>query len=398
MTKTCHNISDDVDEAHIDIESGSATDLRKAGVYRYAECDTTRVWGFAYSMDGYEIRSWRPGWEAPDALLDHIGSGGIVHAHGAAFERTMWNKVLLRHQPGWPRLNIKQQRCTMARAAAVGLPQDLERLGEVLNQQNTKDKTGAAVMRKMSKPRRIVNGNIEWWDAPELLDANMAYCRQDVRTEAEASHLLPPLSKSEQEIWFLDQTINDRGIFIDTDAVTRAVDIVEYAKHQANKRMREITGGTVKKCTEVAQIVRFIQSRGIACEALRKGDHDEIMLLGDIAGDPVIRQVVELRREASKTSTAKYAAMLHCVCADGRLRGQFSYHGAGPGRWAGRLVQPQNLVRVDAETEGNMVRFIDDILDMPISSMDAYELIRMAGYPVLPALAKAMRSMLTVPS
>ena len=386
-------------DAHLDFETGSATDLRKAGVHRYAECSTTRIWGFAYSLGGDYVHQWRPGQDAPVPLLDHVERGGIVHAHGAIFERTIWNKVLLGLHPRWPRLHIAQQRCTMARAAAVGLPQDLDTLGQVLGQTEKKDKAGAAAMRKMSKPRLIAHDRIEWWDAPELLDENMRYCEQDVRTERETDRLLPPLSPAELEIWFLDQQINDRGIYINVDAVTRAVDIVEYAKRQADREMKAITGGAVKRCTEVAQILKFIQSRGLAeFKTLRKGDHDEIMLVGDIIGDPVVRKVVELRREASKTSTAKYTAMLNCVCADGRLRGQFNYHGAGPGRWAGRLVQPQNLVRVDEETESDMVRFIDNILDMPISSAEAYELIRMAGYPVLPALAKAMRSMLMVPS
>jgi len=382
-------------DAHLDFETGSATDLRKAGVHRYAECSTTRLWGFAYALGDETVSQWRPGQPAPAPLLRHIERGGLIHAHGAIFERTIWNTTLRGLEPRWPRLRIEQQRCTMARAAAVGLPQELEKLGEVLNQ--TQRKGNAAAMRKMSKPRKITHDSIEWWDDPELLDQNMNYCEQDVRTERETDRLLPPLSPAELEIWFLDQRINDRGIFVNVDAVTRAVDIVEHAKRQADKEMKAITSGAVKRCTEVAQILKFIRSRGLVCEQLRKGDHDEIMVLGDIAGDPVIRKVVELRREASKTSTAKYTAMLNCVCADGRLRGQFNYHGAGPGRWAGRLVQPQNLVRVDEETESDMVRFIDNILDMPISSAEAYELIRMAGYQVLPALAKAMRSMLMVP-
>jgi DNA polymerase len=385
-------------DAHIDIETGSATDLRKAGVHRYAECSTTRAWGFCYALGDEPPRQWRPGQPAPAPLLTHIERGGIVHAHNAIFERTIWNVVLCGLEPRWPRLHIEQQRCTLARAAAVGLPQDLDTLSEVLNQKQKKDKEGALIMRKMSKPRRITHEGIEWWDTPALLDRNMAYCEQDVRTERETDRLLPPLSPAELEIWFLDQHINDRGIYIDIDAVTRAVDIVEHAKRQADREMKAITGGQVKRCTEVAQILKFIRSRGLVCEQLRKGDHDEIMVLGDIAGDPVIRKVVELRREASKTSTAKYTAMLNCVCADGRIRGQFAYHGAGPGRWAGRLVQPQNLVRVDEETESDMVRFVDNVLDMSVSSAEGYELIRLAGYPVLPALAKAMRSMLMVPA
>jgi DNA polymerase len=117
------------------------------------------------------------------------------------------------------------------------------------------------------------------------------------------------------------------------------------------------------------------------------------MVMSDLSGDPVVREAIMLRREGAKTSTAKFSKMLGCVCADGRLRGQFSYHGAGPGRWAGRLVQLQNLVRVDPDTEADAVNFVVSILSTPYSCEDAHNMIEMAGYQVMTVLAKAMRAM-----
>lgn len=379
--------------AHLDFETASPTDLRPAGVHRYWEDPATRAWGFTWSLgDGLYYR-WRPGEPDPLPLLEHIAMGGRVVSHGAMFERITWRGIRRKYRlDHWPTLDIAQQDCTMARAAATSLPQSLDELAVVLGQKQRKDKEGSLLMRKMASPRRQrSDGTYEWWDTPENLSRLELYQDQDVRTEEETDTMLPPLTASERAVWELDQVVNDRGIYIDIQSVSRAVDIVEYAKRKANERMHLLTGGMVKKCSEVAQILKFIQSRGLECTALRKGDHDDIMIMGDMAGDAVVREVIELRRESSKTSTAKFVAMLKCVCDDGRLRGQFAYHSTGPGRWAGRLVQPQNLMRVDPETEADMVAYTCAVLDTPQSSADAHDMIAMAGYPVLPALAKAMR-------
>jgi DNA polymerase len=343
------------------------------------------------------VFQWRPGWATPEPLLKHIEDGGMTVAHSAAFERTIW-RMMRRKYPEcarWPELPIRQQICTQARAAAHGLPQDLDMLGEVLQTKQRKDREGHALMMKLCRPRkRNADGTYTWWDDPVLLDREGQYCEQDVRTEIELDVMLPQLSAHERRIWELDQEINDRGVYVDEQAITRAVDVVLLAKKRLDKRMKELTGGAVKKCSEVGNLVTWINSYGIEVESAKKGNHDEIMALADITVMPWIRTAIELRKEASKTSTAKYSKMLDCICADGRIRGLLNYHGAGPGRWAGRLVQPQNFPRVDPDVDGPMVEYTANLLGAEFPIEEIHDLIELAGYEPLPALSKTLRGMI----
>lgn len=381
--------------AHIDFETRSACDLRKSGAYRYAEDPTTSVTHLCYSFGDGLVFEWRPGWPAPSQLLQHVADGGMTVAHNAAFERRIWRMLRETICPMWPHLPIKQQNCTQARAAAHGLPQDLDSLAEVLQLKERKDKEGHALMMKVSRPRkRNADGTFVWWDDPAMMDREGVYCEQDVRTEIEVDTALPQLSEHERLIWELDQEINDRGVYVDEQAITLAVDVVLLAKKRADKRMRELTNGVVKKCSEVQNLVAWINSYGIEVESAKKGNHDEIMALADLTGMPWVRDAIELRKEASKTSTAKYSKMLDCICADGRIRGLLNYHGAGPGRWAGRLVQPQNFPRVDPDNDGPMVEFAAELLASPHSVEDIHDIIELAGYEVLPTLSKTLRGMI----
>src|SRR5688572_1708223 len=235
-------------DVDLELETGSAISLTTCGVYVYAEDESTRVWGFRYSWGDGLVYEWRFGDPDPERLLWHIANGHIVVAHGAAFERTIYAMIRRRWKPHWPELRIDQQRCTMAKAMAMSLPADLDTLGRVLQQKQQKDMAGSAAMKKMMKPRKVYeDGRMDWWDDPALLDQNMAYCGQDVRTEEETDTLIPNLSDHEYEVWKLDQRINDRGICIDMEAVVRAVDVVEIAKRKNDARMKMLTGGAVEK-------------------------------------------------------------------------------------------------------------------------------------------------------
>lgn len=153
-------------EIHMDFETGSACELKSAGVYRYAEHPTTHIKCLCYGYTPDMVWDWRPGYAPPLLLLDHIRQGRIIVAHNAAFERVIWNWLLrVRYHPEWPELRIEQQRCTMAQAAAVSMPQGLDQLGDVLGLKAKKDIAGHALMMKLAKPRKIhPNGAIDWWD------------------------------------------------------------------------------------------------------------------------------------------------------------------------------------------------------------------------------------------
>lgn len=386
-------------KARLDFETRSTTDIRTSGVHRYSEDPITSVWGFFWELNG-ELNEWRMGYSDPTPLLDHIMFGGLVEAHGAAFERTIWNTVIRRdpRYSHWPKLLIEQQDCTMARAAASGLPQDLDKLCAVLHSDQKKDKAGHVLMMKMCKPRRKnPDGTITWWDSPEEIDRLMEYCGQDVRAERGVDERIPQLTANEQAVWRLDQTINDRGIPIDLNAVRRCSMLVTHAKKEADREMRALTH-SVPKCSNDGKIIAFLNSRGIECTTVKKEEKDNLLSAARLRGDTVVERVINLRAASKKTSTAKYNAMLKCVCEDERIRGLLNYHGAGTGRWVGRLVQPQNFPRFDIEDpieEWNL-RWLHDLLsDKSLSIKDVYEAIVMCMGQDAPMvlLSKALRSM-----
>ena len=396
---------------HLDFETRSATDLVKSGVYRYAEDPTTWPWGFCYRFgDSGPWYEWRPGGLDPVALIQHVKRGGTVVCHNAAFERTIWNWIIVgRICPHWPYMRIEQQDCTMSRAAAIAHPQGLDKLGDALGTPMGKDMEGHRLMLKMAKPRRFnEDGSITWWDDPEDIDRNLLYCGRDVEVETQADGMLPPLSERERAVWELDQRINERGVPIDMAFVQRAAEIVDYSKKQNDRVMREITDRNVPKCSNDKKIIEWLNGRGIECTSLAKGEIDDVIFLSQAAFDDAAYQAVRLRQAAWKTSTAKYRAKQKCVSADDRIRGGLNYHGAAPGRWAGRLTQFQNYPRNVAGPNEN---YDDDLLHAKIKwlhelcsnpaydAKDVYHFLASVYGPLEPLdlLSKALRSSIKAP-
>jgi DNA polymerase len=379
-------------EAHIDFETRSTVDLKKAGVYRYAEHHTTGIICMSWRLgDSGPVQRWRPGDKDPKELLDHVAAGGKVVAHHAGFERNLWNAKAPRH---WPRLVVEQQDCTMARAVALALPAGLDQLGRALKTPMQKDKDGHALMMRMCKPRRIdPDGTVVWWDDAERVERLQEYCDQDVLTETDVDRSIPALSPEERRVWELDQRINDRGVMIDVKSVEHALAVVTEALKRADDHMWWLTDGDVRKCSETAKLVAWLNKRGIPCESVAKGEVEEIVLMSSIMGDSTAEEAIRLRRAAGKTSTAKFKAMLNCVCADQRVRGSLAYHGAATGRWAGRLIQPQNFLRFDAEDLPDIMMILD-LLALPRSAKEIVDAIEMIVGPPLEAVAKCMRAML----
>lgn len=379
-------------KAHIDFETKAVVDLKKTGVYRYAEDDNTHIILFRWRIgDAGPMNPWSPGDEDPVELLAHVEAGLMIGAHNAAFERTMWNAKCPAH---WPRLRIEQQDCTMARGLALALPASLDQLGRALKVPVEKDKEGHRLMMQMCKPRRIEpDGTIVWWDDEERLDRLGMYCDADVEVETLIDNSIPALSPEERRVWELDQVMNDRGVMIDVASVQRALAVVEEALKHADDRMWWLTDGAVRKCSEAAKLVKWLTERGIHCTSVAKGEVEEIVLATSIMGDDTAEEAIRLRRAAAKTSTAKFKAMLNSVCADGRVRGTLAYHGAATGRWAGRIMQPQNFLRFDAEELPDILMILD-LLALPRSAKEIVDAIDMLIGPPLESVAKCMRAML----
>jgi DNA polymerase len=205
--------------------------------------------------------------------------------------------------------------------------------------------------------------------------------------------LVPQLSARERRVWELDARINARGIKVDFELVRRAAAVVEYAKTQLDAEMRRVTAGAVRKCTEAKKLAEWITSRGIPCESVAKGEQEDLAIAAREIDDAAVLEALRLRREASKSSTAKLLAMELTVCRDGRIRGLLADHGAHTGRWAGRLVQPQNLHRADPEEDGRDIEITAQILRTVMRPEDAYRTLDLIHGSPMVAIAKSLRSM-----
>lgn len=382
--------------AHGDFEGRSAVDLKKAGVYRYAVHPTTGIWCLSWRIGDEPIATWRPGQPFPQRLAEHVRNGGRFIAHNAAFERVIWNVLLRRYVPDIPLLTIEQMDCTMARSYAVALPGPLEMVAPLVAPGVQKDMEGSALMKRMMKPRKIgKDGIIVWWDEPEKIERLVDYCEQDVVAETAVDNALPPLTARERQIWELDQTINDRGVRFDRQLVGRAIDLTAVAKRKADKRMADLTGGAVTTVGQTAKIVTYLQERNVPCTSMKKGGHDELIAFTDIVGDSNANAVIKLRRDGYKSSTAKLPAMQACASElDDCMRGLLSYHATTTGRWAGRLIQPQNFPRVDPDRDLPTVLAIIELLLSREPIETVHEILEAIYGEVMPWIAKLLRACL----
>jgi len=331
----------------IDFETRSCVDLKKEGLDRYAKHGSTDAWCMAYAFDDGPVELWRRGEPLPREVRAHVAAGGVVEAHNAGFEWHVWNTVMVPRY-GWPPLAIEQCRCTAAMAAAMSLPRDLETLAVALQLDVQKDMAGNRLMKKMMRPRNARAVKDEgaapiWWDS-EADQARLGeYCKTDVETERAAAKRMLALRESEQALWLLDHRINQRGITIDTKLVEKALMVVDEATARADAEMARLTGGAVTACSQATRLVDWLRSRGVETKSIDREHLHDLLELPDLADD--VERALRLRQETAKTSTAKLEKMLTAVSPDGRLRGMFLFHGAGTGRWTGRLVQLHNMTR-----------------------------------------------------
>ena len=379
--------------ASIDFETGSPLDLTQVGVHRYAEHPDTRIWCFAWRIDDEPVQLWTPGAAAPVALLDHIREGGITVSHNAGFERIIWNGVLTtKYEPAWPKLQISQQRCTMARAMALGLPASLDRLGAVLKLKFVKDTEGAKYMKALMTPSAYWSTPVEDW--LHVYHGLLAYCIQDVETERAIDKKLPDLTPYEQKVWELDQTINDRGIPMDRRLLTRASELVEYAISKAGQLLQAATSGALTSVTGLQDMAAWLRCFGLDAENLTKESVNRLIGQAEELGLQEATAVLKLRQSAGKSSVTKYKRMLDCICKDDTIKGTMAYYGARTGRWAGRLIQPQNLPRFDHENPKE-VAVLEDVIGLLAgdSSIEVvYECMMERHGDVIPWLSKAIRS------
>lgn len=381
-------------ELTIDFETRSACDLKTAGPWKYAEDPSTDVLCLAVKVDDHAPVMWYPEWvqnhtrgfyHAPGIsdkeLIRLITEANIIEAHNLEFERAIWHHIMhMRY--GLQDLNLDKCDCSAAKAAAMALPRQLEKVCKILRVPAQKDMEGHKLMMKMCKPRKPRKAEREadpdwettlyWHENPEDFIRLFEYCASDVESEHAASKVLRPLSAKERQVWLLDQRINQRGVAIDLNNVKAIINALKRHEAAMLKRMKQLTGGVVGSPRQVAKLQRWLSGRGVEAENLQKQTVIELMK----GGLPVdVREVLEIRQALAKASTAKYQAMVNRAGGDGRARSLFMYHGAGTGRWTAKAIQPQNMPRdcykgreleeaYDAFREGD-IGFIELFFDDP---------------------------------
>jgi DNA polymerase len=244
-------------------------------------------------------------------------------------------------------------------------------------------------MLQMSKPRAVLDdGQIVWWDDDARKQRLFDYCLQDVRTEAGITASVQRLSEYERQVWLMDQRANDRGIRLDRPLAQAAKSMADGVAKKANQQIEELTDGEVTSVTKLKSLRAWMAAQGREVETLRKADVTK--LLDDDTLPANIREALELRAETGKSSVKKIEAMLRAVCHDDMLRGLLLYWGAGTGRWAGRLVQPQNFPARSAHMPEwhDPEDWVDDIMHARVDSVELYA-------PALEVVALQLRSMLT---
>ncbi len=326
----------------IDIETYSEVDLPKCGVYAYAEHPSFEILLFAYAFDDEETQvvDLKCGERLPPRVLDALTDPAITKtAFNAAFERTCIGRCLGK------RLDAAQWQCTAVQSAMLALPLSLEGVGEVLGIERKKLKEGGDLVRYFSLPCKPTKANGQRTrnlpeHAPEKWQRFKEYCVRDVEAEREIRAKVQgyPIPAKEQELYRLDQEINDRGIMVDPVLVARAIECDEQYREKTTKRAYELTG--LANPNSPAQLKEWLEGQGTEVDTLDK--KAVRALLPDAEGD--VLEVLKLRLLMAKTSVKKYEAIRRSVCADGRVHGLLQFYGANrTGRWAGRLVQIQNL-------------------------------------------------------
>lgn len=346
----------------IDIETYSDIDLTKCGVYRYAESPAFEILLFGYSVDGGEVTviDLAQGEQIPDEILDALTDDTITKwAFNANFERVCLSKYLRdlgrsldlfydNHPLSTEMaryLNPAGWRCTMVWAATMGLPLSLKDVGSILKLEDQKMDEGKMLIKYFSVPctPTKTNGgrtrNLPA-DAPDKWTTFIAYNKRDVEVEMAIQQKLSgfPVPESVWDEYHIDQEINDRGVRVDMHLVKNAIDMDGRSRKEVTAAMRRIT--SLSNPNSIQQMKQWLADNGLETDTL--GKKAVAALLRD--APPELAEVLELRQQLAKSSVKKYQAMENCVCDDGRCHGMFQFYGANrTGRWAGRLIQMQNL-------------------------------------------------------
>ena len=394
----------DIKNLSLDLETKSSVDIAKCGVYKYAESPDFEILLFGVSVNHGPITVYdlACGDKVPEEIIAALSDDRVTKfAYNAAFERvclSVWlhknypqhfKTYSVRGDPVQNYLDPSSWKCTMVWAAYNGLPLGLDKVGAVLGFEEQKLKEGKELIKYFCCPCRPTkkNGGRTWnlpHHAPEKWALFKKYNERDVQVEMQIQERLKNYQVPDfvWDEYHLDQEINDRGIMIDQEMVSQALRIDELSKSDLTARMRQKTG--LENPGSVVQMKNYLAENGMEVDTLGKKDVAAMIK----AAPENLAEVLALRLQLAKSSVRKYQAMQNAVCADGRCHGMFQFYGANrSGRWAGRLIQLQNLPQnhmEDLEAARGLVKVGDyEMLDMLYDSVPGVlsELIRTAFIP-----------------
>ena len=349
-----------IESISIDIETYSDRDLKKCGVYKYAESPNAELLLFGYSINNGPVTviDVAQGEEVPEYILKALTDDNIIKwAYNASFERIFLSVWLKRNYPQYfvsysidedtvsNYLDPSAWRCSLVWGAVMGLPLSLKGIGAVLKLDEQKMSEGSDLIRYFCvpcKPTKSNGGRTRNLPehAPEKWATFVAYNKRDVEVELSIKEKLKnfPVPEFLWDEYHLDQEINDRGIGVDMKLVTNAITFDERSKGTISSQMKDMTD--LENPNSVVQMKAWLAENGMETETLGKKAVAELMKNAPES----LAQVLALRQQLAKSSVKKYQAMENAVCDDGRVRGMFQFYGANrTGRWAGRIVQLQNL-------------------------------------------------------
>lgn len=351
-------------ELSIDLETYSDVDISKCGAYKYAESDNFEILLFGASVDDSPVKVYdlACGDTVPEEILAALSDETVTKwAFNASFERICLSNWLKRHHPehffGYSipedpaskYLDSSSWKCTMIWSAYMGLPLSLEGVGAVLKLQDQKLKEGKELIRYFCtpcKPTKSNGGrtrNLPQHDSEKWIRFK-EYNRRDVEVEMAIKKRLAkyPVPDFIWNEYHLDQEINDRGIMLDMQVVKNAITFDEKSKSELILSMQNITN--LDNPNSVVQMKQWLSDQGVEMESLGKKEVAQFVKNSDGNANGNITEALKLRLQLAKSSVKKYQAMQNAVCKDGRAHGMFQFYGANrSGRWAGRLIQLQNL-------------------------------------------------------
>lgn len=351
-------------ELSIDLETYSDVDISKCGAYKYAESDNFEILLFGVSVDGSPVKVYdlACGDTVPEEILAALSDENVIKwAFNASFERICLSNWLKRHHPehfhGYSipedpaskYLDPSAWKCTMIWSAYMGLPLSLEGVGTVLKLQDQKLKEGKDLIRYFCTPCKPTKSNGERARNLPQHDSKKwnrfkEYNRRDVEVEMAIMKRLAkyPVPDFIWDEYHLDQEINDRGIALDMQVVENAIAFDEKSKSELMLSMQNITN--LDNPNSVVQMKQWLSDQGVEMESLGKKEVSQFVKNSDGNANGNITEALKLRLQLAKSSVKKYQAMQNAVCRDGRAHGMFQFYGANrSGRWAGRLIQLQNL-------------------------------------------------------